>query len=283
MRVFMLRRTMLFCICVFLIGNAHFALADSETEVEAFFAAPAGYSRLIDVPGKGPMRYYAQNDPLWGALCYEKHDVLSSRRPFRDSGCSPSSFAMAISELVPDDDLSHLASGAKRPFTLCPCSLNKSRCNKGHTRYYVTSTRDYVRFLPLLLGDYATGNNTEGVYSRAVSPGTNSVYLKYVAALYGLRTYTTTDLNEALAAIEQGHAVMALASAGGSFTDSGHYVLLASYVQDKLYVLDPLYRTVYKTKNASALEMIEPGLVAMTRENIRYAQFTNFYILQAAE
>ena len=69
--------------CVFLMGSAHVSFADDLTFTEAYFTQPEEYSGFIVVPGKGPMRYSAQNDPLWGSLAYESSGV-QKRRPFRD-------------------------------------------------------------------------------------------------------------------------------------------------------------------------------------------------------
>jgi len=278
MRDFLKKMTLLLCTCVFLMKSAHVCFADSLALVEAFFSNPEEYSGMIFVPGKGEMRYYAQNDPLWGALCYERENS-QQRRPFRDSGCSPSSAAMAIAYLVPEEEIPSIAAYAKKDYSLCPCSLNQVRCNKAHRRYYLTSQRDYHRFLPLILGDFATGNNTFGVYSRAESAGTATNYIRYVAQVYGLQLTVTADFQEACQAIQSGSAVMSLAGMGGAFTNAGHYVFLAHVDEEKLYVLDPLRREEYNTNYASRLEIIEPGLVALELDEIWAAQFGNFFIL----
>jgi len=246
--------------------------------VEAFFSKPEEYSGMLYVPGKGEMRYYAQNDPLWKGLCYEREDS-QQRRPFRDSGCSPSSVAMAIASLIPEEDIPLIAEYAKKDYSLCPCSLNQARCNKAHRRYYLTSQRDYIRFLPLILGDFATGNNTFGVYSRATGVGTATNYIRYVAQAYGLQLTVTSDFQEACQAISNGCAVVSLAAKGGAFTNTGHYVFLAHVDEEKLYILDPMLREVYKTNYASRLEIIEPGLVALELDEIWAAQFGSFFIL----
>ena len=87
MRGFFSRLTgMLLCMCVFLAENAHASFADEMTLTEAFFTQPEQYSGLVEVPGKGWMRYYAQNDPLWGALAYERASLL---RQGRSIPCAP--------------------------------------------------------------------------------------------------------------------------------------------------------------------------------------------------
>lgn len=282
MHVNLRKMALLACVCVLLWGNAHVSFADDLTFVEAYFTRDETYSGWMDVPGKGPMRYYAQNDPLWGALCYERQET-KSRRPFRDGGCGPTSAAMAVAYLVPEDELNAVSAYAKAAYSLCPCSLNKGKCNRAHARYVLTSQRDFSRFLPLVIGDFATGNNTFGGYSRTTAMGTGSGFLVDLAKVYHLSLRITSNWSLALEAMENGSAVIAAAGRGGAFTTTGHYVFLAHADADRLYVLDPLRRETYQTRQSKKLEILQPGLVALTYENIGAAAFGSFYILSRAE
>ena len=283
MRVSVKRWALLFCLCVLLAGNAHVSLADDLTLMEAFFTQPEQFSGIIDVPGKGEMRYYAQNDPLWRELTYESGQS-STRRPFRDSGCGPTAGAMAVAALVPEEDFIRIAEYAKSEYSLCSCSVNKAKCNHRHARYILTSQRDFVRFLPLVFGDFATGNNTLGDASRSTNVGTSSGFLYDIAEIYGLTLTSTKSYDEAVQAVKSGDAaVVGLAGKGGAFTNSGHYVLLANIDDEKLYILDPLCRTEYKTNQGKKIEIIQPGLVALTHTNVSVAQFSSFLIFRRAE
>lgn len=266
-----------FIMCVFLAENAHISYADDLTFTEAFFARAEQYSGVINVPEKGPMRYYAQNDPLWGSLVYERNEI-SSRRPFRDGGCGPTAGAMAVANLLPEEDLSGISKSASQEYSLCPCSLNRAKCNKRHARYILTSQRDFVRFLPLVFGDYATGNNRSGIYSRSDAQGTGTGFLYGIAKAYGISLSATGDLTKALEALSQGDSVVAHASRGGAFTNTGHYVYLAHEDEESIYILDPLYRTKYATNNADKLRIIQPGLVSIRHENISAANLDMFFI-----
>ncbi|MBE5786234.1 MAG: hypothetical protein E7324_01705 [Clostridiales bacterium] len=279
MRISFRRWMLLLCAGLLLMGNAHFSFADEKTLVEARFTERETYSRMIDVPGKGKMRYYAQNDPLWEDLCYERSGS-GKRRPFRDSGCSPASAAMAVASLIPESDLCSIAAFGKREYSLCDCSLNATRCIHNHTRYILSSQVDYVRFLPLVFGDFATGNNIFGMYSRTAAQGTGSNYLTGIAQAYGLSLRVSESLTEAYEAMDQGCAVIGLASQGGAFTNTGHFLLMAHRDEEMLYILDPLYRLEYKTNGAKKLQILEPGLVAMRYEDVQAALFRTFYILQ---
>ena len=263
MRVYCFRLAAFICMCVFLLGNAHVSFADDLTYTEAYFSQKEGFSGIIEVPGKGPMRYYAQNDPLWRDMAYEQSET-QSRRPFGDGGCGPTAGAMAIANLVPEEDLSKIALYAKKEYALCPCSITKEKCiHSYHARYVLTTQRDFTRFLPLVLGDFAIGNNTFGVFGRGADKGTNSGFLYQVAQAYGLNVTATTDKNMAFQALKNGCTVVGHAARGGAFTNTGHYILIAHVDDEKVYVLDPLARDSYKTNQSKILEIIQPGLVAI--------------------
>ena len=268
---------LLLCMCVFLGETAHASFADDLTLTEAFFTRPEEYSGIIEVPGKGPMRYYAQNDPLWGALAYERAET-PSRRPFRDGGCGPTAGAMAIANLIPEEQLSVIAASARGEYSLCPCSLNKEKCNKKHARYTLTTQRDYVRFLPLVFGDFATGNNTFGVSSRGEAQGTGTGFLYDIAKGYGISITATRDFNTAAQALKAGDTVVGHASRGGAFTNTGHYLLIAHIDDERVYILDSLCRTEYKTNQGKKIEIIQPGLVALRHEDYSAANIGMYFI-----
>lgn len=278
MRVFIRKMIGMLCVLILLMGNAHFCLADDLTDTEAFFTRQEGYSGLVEVPGRGLMRYYAQNDPLWGGLCYERANT-STRRPCRDAACGPFTAAMAVANLINDDEFAQIAQYAKQEYSLCPCSVNAVRCIHYHARYVLTSQRDFIRFLPLAFADFATGNNTFGTVSRTEEVGTGTGFIHYIAQVYGLEVRVTNDYQQAVEALRAGDSVIAAASKGGAFTNTGHYVYLASIDDERLYILDPLRRETYKTNQARKLEIIQPGLVALTHENVQAAGLGSFMIL----
>ena len=277
MRVCIRKMAALLCVFILLVGNAHVCFADDLTDTEAFFTRPEEYSGWVEVPGVGQVRYYAQNDPLWGGLCYEKAGTKTNR-PCRDSACGPASAAMAVSKLIAAEDLPLIAQYAKQEYSLCPCSVNAARCKMHHARYILTTVRDYERFLPLVFADFATGNNIYGAISRNEAAGTGTGFIQHIAKIYGLQLTFTDDYQRAVEALKNGDAVVASASKGGAFTNTGHYVYLAGIDDTRLYILDPLCRTEYKTKPGKKLEIIRPGLVALTHENVGAAALGGFII-----
>lgn len=283
MRVSFRRAIAALCACLFLLGGSHFCVADELTNIEAFFAKPETLSGLMDVPGKGPMRYYAQNDGLWGRLIYEAPNI-SNNRIFKDSGCCPTAVAMAVAALVPEDQLPEISAYARKPYSLCSCSVNSSHCGSRHPRYILTSERDFTRFLPLVIADVATGNNIWRYQGRSADVGTAATFIKAVAEAYGLEyTFVRTfeEAKEALSREDQ--AVVALAGHGGCFTDVGHYIFLASVDAGRLYILDPLCRSVYKTNHKNRVHIVQPGLVYLELGDLGYAYFSQFIIFSKAK
>lgn len=233
------------------------------------------------VPGKGEVAYYAQNDGLWEKMVYETRDSKKSR-PFGDGGCAPSAVAMAIRQMVQKENLNAILGYAKSSYSLCLCSVNTAKCRCGQERYFVTSDRDFERFLPLVYADFAAGNNTFRVLSRTEDKGTATGFIHHLAKAYGLFVTIVSDYQTALDALQNGQAVVAHSRAGSVFTNTGHYVTLAHADDENLYVLDPLCRENYTTKNASHLTVHEPGLVSLRHEDIRMAGFGSFIIFSVA-
>lgn len=282
MRVTLRKTVLALCVFALILGCAHVSFADAMTDMEAYFSQEEGYSGLVEVPGFGEMRYYAQNDPLWRDLIYEKEDTHASSRPFRDSGCSPTALAMAVANLVSADELSVIRQYAKHDFALCSCSVNKGRCTHSHTRYVISSQRDYERFLPLIFGDFAAGNNTLGVVSRSTAVGTGSAYLEKIAQVYGLSIRFVNDYSEAVELVGTKNAsVMALAGKNGVFTTVGHYMYLAGKDGENLFIFDPLLRKNYRAyTNWSKVEVLQPGLVSMRHKDFWAAKFSYFIVLE---
>lgn len=283
MRVFLGRMAVVLCVCFLLTGNTHFCMADELTDIEAFFAAEETVSGMVDVPGNGLTRYYAQNDGLWGRLIYEAPGV-ESNRTFKDSACCPTSVAMAVAALIPEEELSVISRYARTPYAFCSCSVNSSHCGSRHPRYILTTQKDFARFLPLVIADVATGNNIWRNQGRTSNVGTATGFIKAVAQAYGLEYEINESFDAAKEAIRrEDQAVVALAGHGGCFTDTGHYIYLASVDDEKLYILDPLCRTQYRTNRGDRVHIIQPGLVYLELKDLRYAFFSNFIIFTKAE
>ena len=263
-----------------------YASDESVSVMKMEMDAIQGTSHTVHVPARGEMQYYAQNDPVWARMRYEARGS-NQARIFGQGGCGPTSMAMAIANLVPEESLGGLAAYAKMKngFTFCTCSVNQYYCNHTHAQYRLETPAEFKRYLPVAMASVATGNNIWGENSRADGGGTSTAFMKRATEAYGLYFTLTKDRDAALSALEDG--AMVVASTGGAsspFTGGGHYLTLASIYEGKLYILDPYLKTDYsKTDKRHLLTQIEPGLLEADLEDIDELLLYTFYIIDTKE
>lgn len=259
-----------------------YAGGESVSVMKMEMDALEGTSRTVNVPGRGEMQYYAQNDPVWAAMRYEARRSKQAR-PFGQGGCGPTSMAMAIANLVPEESLGGISAYARveNGYTFCTCSVNQYFCNHRHAQYKLETPAEFRRYLPLAIASFATGNNIWGETSRGDGGGTNTAFMKRVTEAYGLYFTLTKDRELALSALADG--AMVIASTGGKaspFTGGGHYLTLASVYEGSLYILDPYLKADYgKTDRRHLITQIEPGVLRVSMEDLDELLLYTFYIV----
>ena len=259
-----------------------YAGGESVSVMKMEMDALEGTSRTVNVPGRGEMQYYAQNDPVWAAMRYEARKSKQAR-PFGQGGCGPTSMAMAIANLVPEESLGGISAYARveNGYTFCTCSVNQYFCNHRHAQYKLETPAEFRRYLPLAIASFATGNNIWGETSRGDGGGTNTAFMKRVTEAYGLYFTLTKDRELALSALADG--AMVIASTGGKaspFTGGGHYLTLASVYEGSLYILDPYLKADYgKTDRRHLITQIEPGVLRVSMEDLDELLLYTFYIV----
>lgn len=259
-----------------------YAGGESVSVMKMEMDALEGTSRTVNVPGRGEMQYYAQNDPVWAAMRYEARKSKQAR-PFGQGGCGPTSMAMAIANLVPEESLGGISAYARveNGYTFCACSVNQYFCNHRHAQYKLETPAEFRRYLPLAIASFATGNNIWGETSRGDGGGTNTAFMKRVTEAYGLYFTLTKNRELALSALADG--AMVIASTGGKaspFTGGGHYLTLASVYEGSLYILDPYLKADYgKTDRRHLITQIEPGVLRVSMEDLDELLLYTFYIV----
>lgn len=221
----------------------------------------------VTVPGRGAMRYYAQNDPTWSLMTYRfPHQETEPR--FSGAGCVPTALANLIANLVEPEQLPAIDAYSYRDegFFICPCSMNRFDCDRTHTRYRLTTVQDFDQFFCLAVGSYLSGNNPASDYACGTL---------YMAApllrIYGLR-FVLVDENLSLAAqaVAQ-EGALALMLVGGPdcpYTSGGHALVLCAVDGESYYFLDSFRREEYPLDTKGILRMIEPGVTAVRRDRV---------------
>lgn len=255
-------------------------------------------NRLIDVPGRGPTLFYAQTNPFWKDMRYEVAGSAASRR-FGDSGCCPTSAAIAFANLLPAEEL-----GKIRPFSsprvsgygFALNSMNPLDMNGRTGVYWLDGAADYQRYLPLVFGQYAAGNNDQRHAWRSKqkesSDGSNGTgtgigFVPKLCTIYGLRYIHAPDrMNmDWVEPVRKGAIAIALANSQWHpfAAGRGHYVAIVGCDEEYLYIMDPQDKTKYDTDRKNILEVMEQGFVRVKLSDYKDLLIGNIYVITNEE
>ena len=263
-------------------------LADQDS-VRAAIEEKGDNTRLITVPGRGETLFYAQANPLYDKMRYEQKKS-GSYRSFGEGGCGPTAAASALMVLLDAQELTVLQQYSMdgKPYSLCVHAINKWSCSRCEERMEIVAPADYRKYLPVILGAYACGNNAEKeVWRRAArsqggTGGTGMQFLYSVCPKLGLTCVSPKDNTDPawLDEIDE-DTVAVVMCASSPFTGSGHYVSIVAVDETYFYLLDPMQPASYskKTDSNRILEVMEPGLVRVKRENYRRMGFYTIYLI----
>lgn len=234
----------------------------------------------------GQFMVYAQNDPIWNRMQYE-----SERNPvyrvFGDGGCGPTAAAIAIANLVDVSELPKIQQHSLNGIgtLMCPCSVNRVYCDHTHVPYLISSPEEYLRYLPVVMGDFAAGNNDQQVISRRVgSTGSNMNFLNVLCEIFGINRIEVADFNDGVEQM-RGHTgdrmMICYALFNSAYTNTSHYVVVVGVDEEYFYVLDPLFRDSYATTDErDLLEVMDYGVTRIRLDQSHYADLSPVYILE---
>ncbi|MBR6569282.1 MAG: hypothetical protein IKK75_02400 [Clostridia bacterium] len=240
----------------------------------------------------GELMYYAQNDPLFAEMRYESAIRSGSYRDFGGGGCGPTAMAIIVANLVEKEQLPLLGQHAKSELgnLFCPCSVNRVYCDHTHVPYQLETPEEYLRYLPVAMGDFAAGNNEwDLVARRTKSQGTNIRFVEYVTQVYGLTMTPVGELAEALEIMRSNPGeglVLISALAGSAMTNSSHFIVLTGVDDEYFYMFDPMYRTAEeyrKTDKKRVIDVVEPGVVRMRLSDSYRSDLTPVYYFTRGE
>lgn len=242
-------------------------------------------NKVVSVKGIGSFMVYAQNDELWSGLRFEAKGS-GKKRTFGEGGCGPTAAAMAIANLVDKEELPKLAAYADSAtgFTFCSCSANNYVCSRRHIQYQLKTPEEFLRYLPLAVAGFASGNNQWHIRSRGTGQGTNMAFLKKLCEIYDISVTTTRVAAEAIEMLKEGNGnriVLSCATKGSPFTIGGHFVIMAAADDEYVYLLDPLRDNDYERLDKRHLvEELAPGVVRIKVENAARCNLSPHYILE---
>lgn len=264
---------------------------EAVVTTKAAMDAKESVSGYKDIEGMGRYMYYAQNDPLWERMRYESRGS-GKYRVFGDGGCGPTAVATAIANLCPVEELPRLIGYANTElgYTFCDCSVNRFYCNHTHAQYQLRTGEEFLRYMPLAVANFATGNNIWDIKSRRETQGTNMRFLDKICAIYGIRVTVIEEAEELIERLREekvdGIKRMAISCAikGSPFTKSGHFLVIAGVDDEYMYFLDPLQRDNYDAYDRfDYAEILTPGVCRIRLENTDNCNLIPFYLLEKVQ
>ena len=252
-------------------------------------------NRWIEVPGRGPTIFYAQTNPLWAQMRYENASSRQ-RRMFGNAGCAPTSVAIAVANLLPAEKLGLIlpyACESVGGFGIATNAVNPLNTNSRDGIYWFNAAEEYQTYLPLVFGQYATGNNWRWLSWRISSieenstGGTNIAFITQLCDIYGL-SYTKEVPRghlkwSLLKPIMHGAIGVALANTSHQpfVASKGHYVAVVGADSQYLYIMDPQDKLQYDsaTDKKNVLEVLESGLVRVKHSDFKHLFLTVIYVL----
>ena len=162
--------------------------------------------------------------------------------------------------------------------------MNQFHCQSYHVKYHPTKPEEFQRYLPILIGNMATGNNCWGLKARGTNWGSSLNYLEKLADGFGLQIEKNTDLHETVAAL-QDHSKQRLALTcatwGSPFTLSSHFEVMCYADDEWVYFLDPLRDNNYaKNRTGSLIDVVAPGVVRISLDKVYDCNISSYYIVE---
>ncbi len=213
--------------------------------------------------------YYAQNDSIWNRMIFESQGS-GKYRPFGDGACAPTSLSIVLANLVKGNTLTKLLKAGKSDFRFCTCSVNPLYHKGTHEMYTVESEEQLRRYLPIIVGNYATGNNLSGTKFRGSGYGVKSALFASLAGVFSLEYKITQDVSVLEYAIANGGMAISLSKAS-PLTSSSHYLVIADISGEYVYLLDPYLRADkdYSLSSSMFFEQYSPGLLKIKQSQMQ--------------
>lgn len=253
------------------------ALANELSE-EQKLKQSKSYTKVLNVQGREGILYFAQNSPEWQYLQFSEVDNNKDKF-FGQTSCIVTTLSIALANLVPQEELSKIEKISKGPFRVDTISTTKVKGLKPQYRFTIERDEDYLRFFPLVLANWASGNNT-----KSINENQSTFFYKILFDFYGINHVQTKDINESFKAIDEGGIV--ITSSGGvasPISKRGHYFLMVNYDDEYVYFVDPYVRSKPYPDTKRIVEKVSDGIIKVKHGNIKHMCLNLQYALYPRE
>ena len=256
---------MLLLVTLFSIG-----IARAETQ-EEILKSRESWTKSVTVEGR-TFLLFAQNSPDWAKL-YMVENRKTNRR-FGEAGCAVTALANATVNSIPTHRLREIVEIMKSPLAFDSVVLARY-FGRTEGRFQPEEDCDFVRYWPVILANYAEGNNLKH-HHEAQGPS----FYPWIFEHFGLRFKATADVRETIGALREGALAVSCSSGQKSpFSTIGHFFTLCAADDEAVYILDSYFRDVYPKDKRHILEILEPGVLRVTMNNLPHIGLQTQYIV----
>ena len=235
------------------------------------------WTHSVNVLGRDYL-FFAQNSPEWARMyTMTDEDLL-----FGDAACMVTSLANALVNTVPFPMLPDILNVTKSPIRVDTRSCVAARPGvRQEERFTITTEVDFLRYFPLVINNYASGNNIHHV--------SNPHLMGFFPKL--LDTYQTVwegkiTLGDAVTALEADMGAVVIVSSGGQgsvMTENGHFFVAVGCRDRYMYFLDSYVRDRYPRDTGHIIEILEPGVIRVKYEDLHRMPIMFKYIIYKDE
>ena len=221
---------------------------------------------------------YAQNSPEWARMQTMVDDDLY----FGDAACMVTSLANVLVNCVPYPDLPRILEVTKGPIRVDTRSCVAGRPGvRQEERFEITQEADFLRYLPLVFDNYASGNNIHHI----TNPHLMGFFPKLLQ-LYDVVWEQKITMEDAITALEADMGAMVIVSSGGQgsiMTTNGHFFCAVGCRDRYMYFLDSYVRDKYPLDHNHIIEILEPGVIRVQYSNLRKLPIMYKYLVYPDE
>ena len=219
---------------------------------------------------------YAQNSPEWKKL-YMLENAKGNRR-FGEAGCAVTALANATVNAIPMHRLREITGIMPSPLVFDSVVLARY-FGRTEGRFYPAEDCDFVRYWPLILANYAEGNNVRHSH-EAQGPSFYAGIFEH----FGLTYTITADLQETIDAVRNGALAVSCSSGKTSpFSRIGHFFTICAVDDEAVYILDSYFREAYPKDTRRVLQILAPGVLRVSLRDLNRLGIQSQYVIWPAE
>ena len=219
---------------------------------------------------------FAQNSPEWYDLYAD--DNKDSTRQFGSSACIVTSFANVLVNSLPYDELRLIEGAMQEPPQIDTRGITR-RNGRTTGRFAITEKCDYFRFWPVIVGNYAAGNNLKHSYTPM-----RPAFYHYLTEYFGLEMEVYTDFKKSFDLLDEGAMIITCSSGSTSpFSKVGHYFAIVARDDEYIYILDSYFRDYFPLDRRKIVEYIEPGVERIKISDLSKMQIETQYVIWPKE